>query len=217
MKRSLFILCTSIFIFFSFSQFGNRFENEILKFEEEDKIAPPPKGAVLFTGSSSIRLWTSLQEDFKGIDVINRGFGGANFSDVIYFMDRIVTPHEPKTIVIYAGSHDLRKEGGGPQEVLRMFRDFSTEVKKRLPGIRICYISMKPSLAKWETIDLDRESNELLEKYCNQIEGLEFIDIWTPMLSGDEKPREELFRQDRNHPSEVCYKLWAEVIRPYIE
>ena len=172
---------------------------------------------MLFTGSSSIRFWSNLEEDFSGIPVINRGFGGAQFSDVIYFMDRIVTPYEPKTIVIYAGSHDLRKKDGGPEEVLRMFKAFRSAVREKLPNTKICYISMKPSLAKWETIHLDKESNKLISDYCTQTEKTEFIDIWTPMLGDAEKPSPDYFKSDRNHPNDKCYKLWASIIREYIE
>jgi lysophospholipase L1-like esterase len=132
-------------------------------------------------------------------------------------MDRIVTPYRPKTIVIYAGSHDLRKEGGGPEEVLRMFKAFRSAVLAKLPDTRICYISMKPSLAKWETIDLDKAANRLIEEFCARSTNTEFIDIWTPMLEGASKPSADYFKPDRNHPSEKCYQLWAGIIRDYIE
>ena len=92
----------------------NRFERDIQEFEAQDKENYPPEGAVLFTGSSSIKRWHSLEQDFAGIKVINRGFGGALFSDVIHFLDRIVIPYQPSAIVIYAGSHDLHHGAGGP-------------------------------------------------------------------------------------------------------
>jgi hypothetical protein len=98
-----------------------------------------------------------------------------------------------------------------------MFTAFRSAVLEQLPGTKICYISMKPSLAKWETIHLDQESNRLIESYCSQADNTDFIDIWTPMLGDGSMPSEDYFKPDRNHPSEKCYQLWAGVIRNYIE
>ena len=195
----------------------NRFEAEIQRFEEADKVNPPPKDAVLFIGSSSIRFWKTLEQDFPGIEVINRGFGGAQFSDVIHFLDRVVIPYQPRAIVIYAGSHDLRREGGGPGEVLKMFTEFREAVQAKLPRTRICYISMKPSIQKWETIHLDREANRLIKEYCEKTPGVQFIDIWTPMVVKSSPPPGKYFKPDLNHPSSEGYRLWASVIRPFIE
>jgi len=195
----------------------NRFEQSIQEFEKADKVTPPPKGAVLFIGSSSIRFWETLEQDFYGIEVINRGFGGAQFRDVIHFLDRVVTPYQPRAIVIYAGSHDLRRKGGGPGEVLKMFTAFREAVRAKLPRTRVCYISMKPSIMKWETIHLDKEANRLIREYCEKTPDAHFIDIWTPMVVESSPPPERYFKPDLNHPSTEAYKLWASVIRPFIE
>jgi lysophospholipase L1-like esterase len=195
----------------------NRYEAAIRRFESRDQVNPPPSGTALFLGSSSITRWRSLAEDFPGIDVLNRGFGGAEFSDVLHFFDRVVTPYAPRVIVIYAGSHDLRGPGGGPEEVLRMFRTFCAAVQAKFPETKVCYVSMKPSLAKWSSIHLDREANRLIAEYAAGEPRVEFIDIWTPMTADGEPPPAKYFAEDRNHPSRAAYTLWAAVIRPYIE
>jgi len=195
----------------------NRFEPNIREFEERDRTNPPPPDAALFTGSSSIRLWDSLEEDFAPLSVINRGFGGAQFSDVIHFLDRIVVPYRPRVVVIYAGSHDLRRADGGPPAVLRMFDAFRTAVHDALPETKVCYVSMKPSIKKWETIGMDREANRLVEEYCASTPLTTYIDIWTPMVREGSPPPARYFKPDRNHPSREGYRLWASVIRPYIE
>src|SRR5271168_4341116 len=92
------------------------FEREILAFEAMDKTNPPPHDAILFTGSSSIRFWTNLAQDFKGHKVINRGFGGSQISDVVYYADRIVMPYQPRRVVLFAGSNDL-DAGKTPEQV----------------------------------------------------------------------------------------------------
>lgn len=194
----------------------NRFEKDIQKFEAMDRENPPAKGAVLFVGSSSIRLWDSLKEYFAGIDVIQRGFGGAEFGDVMHFFDRIVTPYAPRVIVVYAGSLDLRREGGGPEVVLAQFEAFCKAVKDKLPMTKVCYISMKPSISKWDTIHLDKEANRLIADYANKTPNVDFIDIWAPMVAEGEPPPEKYFIPDLNHPSVEAYRLWAQVIRPFI-
>lgn len=195
---------------------GNRFEKDIQKSEELDTNLQPQKDAVLFVGSSSIRRWRTLEQDFAGINVINRGFGGALFSDVIHFFDRIVTPYQPRVIVVYAGSRDLRSNGDGPEEVLGVFKKFQGMVGAELPETRTCYVSMKPSIKKWNTIHLDREANRLIEDYSKKTPRVEFSDIWLPMVAESSPPPKKYFAPDLNHPSHEGYKLWAKVIRPFI-
>src|SRR6266550_4287597 len=84
----------------------NKWEPEIRKFEDSDRQNPPPKGAVLFIGSSSIQKWNSLADDFPGTKVINRGFGGSEIADSTVYVDRIVVPYRPKMVVLYAGDND---------------------------------------------------------------------------------------------------------------
>src|SRR6266481_784004 len=80
-----------------------RWESEIAAFEQSDRTNPPPKGGVLFIGSSTIRLWKALDQDFPTPHVINRGFGGSDIADSTYFADRIIFPYEPKKIFLRAG------------------------------------------------------------------------------------------------------------------
>ena len=72
-----------------------RWAKEIGAFEAADKTNPPPKDAVLFIGSSSIKRWTGVAEAFPGHKVINRGFGGSQIADSVAFVGRIVTPYQP--------------------------------------------------------------------------------------------------------------------------
>ena len=195
----------------------NHFERDIQRFEEQDKNDPPRKGAVLFVGSSSFTLWRTLEQDFVGLDVINRGFGGALFSDVIHFAYRIVIPYRPRVIVVYAGSRDLHNNGAGPEELLELFTTFRKMVRAELPDVKICYVSMKPSIAKWATIQLDREANRLIEEYADRTPGVEFVDIWAPLVAESSPPPNKYFQPDLNHPSHEGYKLWAKVIRQFIE
>lgn len=194
----------------------NRFEKEILAFEARDKEQRPPENAVLFVGSSSIRMWKKLADDFRGTDVINRGFGGAEFSDVMHYLDRVVIPYKPRIVIVYAGSHDLRGPGGSPERVLEVFQQFEKAVHEKLPKTRVCFLSMKPSLAKWDSIELDRKANTLVAEYAAKAELVDYIDIWAPMIAEGSPPPAKLFLRDRNHLSEAGYAIWAKAVRAYL-
>src|SRR5258707_13063020 len=112
------------------------------QFEKSDQDNPPPRGAVLFVGSSSIRMWKNLAEDFPGIRAINRGFGGSEIADSTFYVDRIVTPYLPRMIVFYAGDNDL-SDGKSPQKLLDDYKAFVSRVRIRLPSTRIAFISIK--------------------------------------------------------------------------
>lgn len=195
----------------------NRFEPDILKFEEMDKVQAPVKNAVLFTGSSSIRRWKTLEEDFTGFEVLNRGFGGSQFNDLLHFFDRVILPYHPSIIVIYSGSHDLHHGKRSPQEVLQMVKTFHDKVQAQLPETKVFYISLKPSISKWDKIGLDQETNHLIRAYAEETEGIEFIDIWTPMIAEGSPPPEKYFMSDLNHLNREGYQLWASVIRSHLE
>lgn len=196
---------------------GNRFEADIQRFEEQDRHNPPPSNTVLFVGSSSFRLWETLAEDFAGIEILNRGFGGALLEDVLHFLPRIVLPYQPRIIVLYGGSLDLHQAGAQPEQILAMFQRFHETVHAHLPATQVYYLSMKPSIAKWEEIELDRAANELIENYVATVPNTGYIDIWTPMVAESVPPPATYFQPDLNHLNREGYKLWAAVIRRLID
>ena len=190
-------------------------ESEIKAFEDADSKATAERGAVLFIGSSSIRLWKSLAEDFPSTKVINRGFGGSHIEDSTYYADRIVIPYRPRLIVLYAGDNDI-ESGKSPSRVLEDFQKFVRVVHRRLPETRIAYISIKPSPARWHLVDKARRANELIRDYTKTSRKLAYIDVFTPMLK-DGKPRPELFVEDNLHLSAKGYQLWRSVIAPHVK
>ena len=190
-------------------------ETEIAAFEASDKTNPPPKEAILFVGSSSIRLWQSLAHDFPEHKVINRGFGGSRLADCALLVDRVVIPYRPKMVLLYAGDNDIA-EGKTPEEVFADFKTFVEKVHVALPKSRIAYISIKPSITRRQLLDNIKATNRLIEDYAQKKKNLMFIDVFTPMLSPDREPRKELFVSDGLHLNAAGYELWASIIRPYL-
>jgi lysophospholipase L1-like esterase len=194
---------------------AQKWEAEIQAFEACDKTNPPPKDAILFVGSSSIRLWQSLAHDFPGHKVINRGFGGSQLADSVAFANRIVISYRPKMVLLYAGDNDIAA-GKTPEQVFADFKSFVAKVYTALPKARIAYISIKPSLARWHLVDKVKAANQLIEVYAQKKKYLMFIDVFTPMLGPDGEPRKELFVADGLHLNPAGYEVWASTIRPYL-
>jgi lysophospholipase L1-like esterase len=193
-----------------------RWEPNIRKFEEEDRKNPPPANAVVFVGSSSIVKWTTLQRDFPGVPVIQRGFGGSDLSDTLHFADRIVIPYRPKTVVVYAGDNDLSR-GKTPDRVVSDYKALVAKVHQALPETRIAYIAIKPSLARWKLVDSVRAVNEQIRALAAKDRRLVFIDVFAPMLGPDGMPRKELFVQDGLHLSPEGYALWKGIVGPALQ
>ena len=192
------------------------FEKEILAFEKADAQSPPEKGGVLFVGSSSIRLWTTLAEDFPGVKTINRGFGGSQIAHSTRYADRIVIPYQPKTIVFYAGDNDIA-DGKSPEKVLADYKAFVEKVHGALPETRILFISIKPSIKRWTLVDKMREANRLIKDYTQNSEKLGFIDIFDAMLGADGTPRTELLREDGLHLTPAGYEVWREAVKEHLK
>ena len=185
-------------------------------FAADDASHPHPEGGVLFVGSSSIRLWSDLQDEFKDLPVvINRGFGGSQLADCVKNLNRLVIRYRPSTVLVYAGDNDLAA-GTTPDEVLHRFAAFVDGVQRELPDTRIAYISIKPSPSRIGLLPQIRQTNTLIRDYSEGKDRVSFIDVYTPMLDDSGKPRGELFRADLLHLNADGYALWKKVIGPHV-
>lgn len=187
---------------------------DMQRFAAQDQARFPPRDAVLFVGSSSIRLWDTLAQDFPGVAVINRGFGGSEVRDSTWYADRIVYPYHPATVVLYAGDNDLAN-GRTPEQVGQDTASFIDRVQQRLPKTRIVIISTKPSPSRANLLDAQRQANALVQAAAAR-RGAVFVDVFTPMLDAQGQPREALFIQDRLHMNAAGYAIWKQLLAPYV-
>jgi lysophospholipase L1-like esterase len=195
---------------------GARWGTAFAAFDADDAAHPRAPGGVLFVGSSSIRLWNDLEAQFANLPVvINRGFGGSQLSDCVRNLSRLVLPYRPRAVLVYAGDNDLAA-GVAPKDVLRRFTAFVDGVHAELPWTKIVYISIKPSPARTRLLPEIREANDLIRDYAARADGVEYADVFNPMLDTSGKPRRELFRADRLHLNSDGYALWKGIIAPYV-
>lgn len=192
----------------------HRFTSEIKKFVEADAMQSPPQNALLFVGSSSIRLW-NVPEWFPGRAVINRGFGGAMIADVRYYFDKVILPYKPRQIIMYAGENDLA-EGRTPEQVAADYRAIIDRIHQEMPNTPVLYITLKPSPKRWALVSQIREANRLIAEISRNRPDVTVIDVFTPMLGADGQPRPELFVEDRLHLNRAGYDLWKELLTPHL-
>jgi lysophospholipase L1-like esterase len=192
-----------------------RFAADIQAFEAWDRQNSFPASAVLFVGSSSIRMWQTA-ESFPDLPVINRGFGGSHISDVNHFADRVVLKYEPAVVVFYAGDNDIA-DGKTPEQVSRDFSEFVARLHQRLPATKVLYLPIKPSLLRWERWPQMQKANALVHQTIRGDDRLTYVDTATPMLGSDGRPRAELFLDDGLHLNVAGYQLWNGLVGPVIE
>jgi lysophospholipase L1-like esterase len=190
-------------------------EAEISAFLEIDAKQTPPEKAVLFTGSSSIRLWKTLRADFPHLKVINRGFGGSRLDDLNLFAPKIVLPYKPKMIVVYSGENDIQ-DGQPAEDVLADFKAFVEFRDKNLRGVPIVYISLKPSILRWKLWPEMSKANSLIREEAKKHRRVTFADLASKMLGADGKPLPDIFVSDGLHMNEKGYAIWRENLGPVL-
>jgi lysophospholipase L1-like esterase len=193
-----------------------RWQTSLNAFATADKEALPAADGVLFVGSSTIRFWTHLAQDFRQSPVvINRGFGGSTMADCSLFARELVVRYKPKHVLVYAGDNDLA-EGRTPLQVMESFARFANTVREELPGTRISYISVKPSPSREALLPKIRTTNAIIAAYIGTMANADYIDIFTPMMGEDGRPRADLFLGDRLHMNDTGYRLWQSVINGHV-
>ncbi|MES2477061.1 MAG: GDSL-type esterase/lipase family protein [Verrucomicrobiota bacterium] len=195
--------------------------NEIDRWTYQDSIDPVAPGGVLFVGSSSIRRWETLARDFSDYRIVQRGFGGSQFSDLNPLVHRIVTPYQPSAIVVFEGTNDIRGGGKTGEQVFADFQTFVATVRAQQPGVPICFIGITPTPSFFNNPDHDprrRTANSLIKSYCESDPGLnlhflntnEFLDN----LYDTSDPSWPTYFVDDTHLSRKGYAHFVSVIRP---
>lgn len=196
------------------AQDPKRFKKELSSvLEETSAEVQALTGAVLFTGSSSIRFWKNIQDYFPKEKILNRGFGGSETSDLIYYSNDLILKYKPKNIFIYEGDNDIANNEH-PKKIIRETKKLIKKIRSELTDVPIVLISAKPSLSRWHLKDKYIDLNNRFAKYCDKHEQAFYADTWSIMLNADGSVMEELFIEDGLHMNSKGYDLWAKVLSP---
>jgi lysophospholipase L1-like esterase len=193
---------------------ADKWEAAIKTFEDQARKTPVAEGANLFVGSSSIRLW-KLESSFPNHACVNHGFGGSQLGDSAKYAERIVIPHKPRVVVVYAGDNDIAA-GKTPEAVFADYRSLRDKLHAALPETKLVFVSIKPSPSRWKLREKGLEANRLIREEIARGKNQVFVDIWTPMLGDDGMPRPELFVKDNLHMSDAGYATWNKLVEPHL-
>jgi lysophospholipase L1-like esterase len=206
------ILCLSISLS---AQDPKRFEKEIGTLVAGDSLVNHKK-LILFTGSSSIRIWKTLAADFPTHNTLNRGFGGSEMSDLLFYAEQLIIKHHPQKIFIYEGDNDINS-GKSPGEILKTADELLTLIRSQLPKtVKVIFISPKPSLARWHLKETYEAYNQQLRIWVGHQKGVSFVDVWTPMLDANGEVLKDIFIEDGLHLNEKGYKILAGTIKGFL-
>lgn len=187
------------------------FEDAIAAFEA---LPAPQARPIIFVGSSSIVLWDTLAEDMSPLPVLNRGFGGAHMSHVLYNAGRIVIPLRPRAVLVYAGDNDLDARTGKTAEtVVREFQQLVELLHAEVPDALVYFLSIKPSKLRWARWPEMQRANRAIRDWVGGDPRLHYVDVSTPLLAESGKPRDDVFLFDGLHLSATGYALWSARVR----
>jgi len=191
------------------------YEDEIKRIEQESsKLKYQPE--TIFYGSSSIRMWTTLYNDFKNLKPVNLGFGGSTLAACVWFFERVMQNMQPKQLVVYAGDNDLG-DGRHPEEIFIFFQEMVGRVNKRFGNIPCYFVSLKPSLARWHQLDQYKFTNMIISREIAAFDkNWKFIDVYGPMVDANGYPQNKFFIEDGLHLSDQGYRLWKQIIGDFI-
>ncbi len=198
------------------AQDPNRFKEQIVQLYEKEYNFNPSKKLLLFTGSSSVRMWKDVPDYFPEYNVINNGFGGSHFSDLLYFYDKLITKQTPDILFIYEGDNDIAA-GKKTSKIIKQAKELVTQIKADLPQTTIIFIAPKPSIARWNLKKDYKKLNKKLKKFCIKQDNTEFADVWNIMLDEKGNVYTDIFIEDGLHMNKKGYDLWAKVIGEFLK
>jgi len=213
-----FLISTLLFLWVisANAQEPNRFQNEVDELFNKEYNFSPDKKLVVFTGSSSVRMWKDVQSYFPEYNIINNGFGGSQFSDLIYFYNQLVLKQTPEILFIYEGDNDIASDKK-TNRIMKEAKGLVRRIQNDLPQTKVVMISPKPSIARKSLKKEYIKLNKKLEKFCARTENLEFADVWSAMLDENGNVFEDIFIEDGLHMNKKGYDLWAKVIGEFLK
>lgn len=189
------------------------FASEIYAFLVEDALFGPKACRTVFVGSSSIRFWMTLEDDFAELEPVNRGFGGSQIANVNAYFDMLLKSHQPREIVFYAGENDINA-GVAPEEVANRFKAFMDKKTNSFGDAPVYFVSIKPSIARADEFAAQQQANDLIRAYAETRDDVTFIDV-VPGMMEDNQPK-DIFIFDKLHMNLDGYAIWIDALRPVI-
>lgn len=217
-KRALFSLLAAALLLsieISYAQNPQRFQKEVDSIVAHN-LSVDKANLILFTGSSSIRMWADLKEAFPNHNVVNLGFGGSEMADLLHYTDKVILQFKPKQVFVYEGDNDISK-GRTTDEILASADAILAAIRKDLPHTEVIFISPKPSVSRWHLKEKYEAFNKSLRAWTRKKKNVKYADVWTPMLKKNGEVRDDLFIGDKLHMNEKGYTIWQTALEKYLK
>ncbi len=202
--------------FFAQAQDPFRFKGEVENIQKKyDSLWDPSKETIVFTGSSSVRMWKDLERRFPSQQIVNTGFGGSHASDLLVYSKELISRFNPKTVFIYEGDNDVYAKKK-PKTILGTVKELIAKIRLESPDAKIVLISAKPSISRWKLRHKYTRLNKKFDQLCETDDLMVYADIWRPMLR-DGRVMPDIFLEDGLHLNPKGYDIWYNVLKPYVE
>ncbi|UZD22519.1 GDSL-type esterase/lipase family protein [Algoriphagus halophytocola] len=212
--KSTLVILTMCLIQYSFAQ-EVPFQEEVNNRAKEIDAAGWEPGGVVFTGSSSIRMWKTLQEQFPDIPIINSAFGGSQADQLLMHLEQTVLRFEPSKVFIYEGDNDINA-GQEVSAIMKNLDELVTQIQDKNPETIVNLIAAKPSPSRWDKKTSYLALNDLMRQYATTHDQVNFVNIWDVMLDASGKPMEDIFIEDELHMNEKGYEIWKKSFTPFL-
>ena len=218
MKKMLSAFLLLTFALFFSQEKKPMYWQDIQNFKKLDQENAPAKDAILLVGSSSFTKWTDVANYFPDKTIINRGFGGSRLTDLNYYANDLLSPYQPKQIIVYCGENDFADNHKlKAKEVVNRYTTFYKKIREKFPNIEVDYISIKYSPSRESLWPQMKEANKKIAAFMKKEPNAEFIDITKAMEDANGNVRKELFVEDMLHMTPEGYQIWTKVMNPYIK
>lgn len=214
--KKYFLLQLLILGYFSQAQDSSRFDNDVLQIQKKyESIRSNAKETIVFTGSSSIRMWKDIQQRFPEYQIVNSGFGGSQASDLLSYTSELILDYNPTKVFLYEGDNDIFA-GKSSKEIIKDIAAIISKIKNKNSATEIIIIAAKPSISRWNLKGKYKRLNRKFKKLCKHDAHLYFADVWKPMLK-NKKVIADIFIADGLHMNAQGYNIWYKTISPFLK
>ncbi len=209
----LYVLC--LIVSLGNAQEEARFEGEVDDIQKKyDTVFETSQETVVFTGSSSVRMWKDVDERFPDHQVVNTGFGGSQASDLLYHIYNLILRFHPNKVFIYEGDNDLFAKKK-PNTIRKTIQDIIDGIHRNDSTTHVVLIAAKPSIARWKLKGKYKRLNRKFERLADDNPSVSYADVWNPMLDGS-KVKQDIFIEDGLHMNAKGYQIWYDVLEPFV-